>query len=174
MKGYIQIGKIGTPHGSDGEMNAVIEERFLEPAIAERWLFVNINGQAIPFYLENIRTGKAFIVKFEDVDSREEAAKLTSCLLLLKGIDIDLEDFDSPFDENDLEFAHMVGFELRDVELGVLGKIKNVIEYPQQELALIERNGKEVLVPLHRELIVEENLEEGYLLMRLPNGLFDL
>lgn len=174
MKGYVRIGKAGKAHGADGELNASIDDRFLEAAVSGGWLFVDIDGQAIPFFLEHIRSGKDLIIKLEDVITREDAAKLAGRPLLLSTSDMVLQEGDLPPVDSGLQFGYLTGFELRDVEMGVLGIIREVVEYPQQELARLVREGKELLIPLHVELIEEENREKKYILMRLPVGIVDL
>jgi 16S rRNA processing protein RimM len=173
MKGYTQVGKIGTTHGADGEVNASIGEHYVESVLDVGWIFVEIDGQAIPFLLTHIRSGKGFILRFDEVDTREEAARLTGCGLLLKDEDVLVDEEFQP-EKSGLQYAYLQGFELRDIEMGRIGIIREVREYPQQELALVEYDGRELLVPLHPALIEEENVAAGFILMRLPSGLIEL
>mgnify|MGYP003841375859 CR=1 FL=1 len=50
-----------------------------------------------------------------------------------------------------------MNFTLVDAEIGELGKIEDVIEFPQQEMAVISHNEKEVFIPLHESLIEKLN-----------------
>jgi 16S rRNA processing protein RimM len=45
---------------------------------------------------------------------------------------------------------------------------------PQQEMAFVIHNGREVLIPLNESLIVSVDRENKTLLMDLPEGLLDM
>jgi len=63
---------------------------------------------------------------------------------------------------------------VQDKTHGVLGEIKEIIEYPQQEMAAIIIKEKEVLIPLNEQLILEIDEEKKLISMDLPEGLLNL
>ncbi|MEM6699798.1 MAG: hypothetical protein AAF599_15455 [Bacteroidota bacterium] len=56
----------------------------------------------------------------------------------------------------------------------MIGVIEEVIEMPQQEMAVINYKDKEVLIPMNEDFILEILEEEKILKVELPEGLLDL
>ena len=55
-----------------------------------------------------------------------------------------------------------------------MGLIEDVREYPQQFLASIQYQEKEVLIPLNEAFIVEIDKTKKLLILDLPDGLLEL
>jgi 16S rRNA processing protein RimM len=66
------------------------------------------------------------------------------------------------------------GFEVRDVNLGLLGLVQEIVEYPYQSLAKVFYGERELLIPLVDEIIVEINDKKKLLLVNMPEGLIDI
>ena len=73
-----------------------------------------------------------------------------------------------------LENHEVVDFLVIDEEKGELGKVQEIIEYPTQSLIQIVINGKEVLIPIHDDIIQDVNREEKKIYIKAPNGLIDM
>ena len=73
-----------------------------------------------------------------------------------------------------LLYEQYVNYIIEDKTHGSLGKIEEIIEYPQQEMAAISIKEKEVLIPLNEQLII--NIDDGTktISMDLPDGLLNL
>ena len=56
----------------------------------------------------------------------------------------------------------------------VIGVIEDIIEYPQQLLAKLKLGSREVLIPIHDDLVININEEEGVLTVKVADGLLDL
>ena len=77
----------------------------------------------------------------------------------------------SALDKSD-EKSELIGMHIHDDTLGDLGPIIRIDEYPQQEMAILEKeDGTEVLIPLHEQMISSISQEEGKIFMDLPEGL---
>jgi 16S rRNA processing protein RimM len=61
-----------------------------------------------------------------------------------------------------------------DLELGELGRIIEVIEFPQQEMAVISHNKNEIFIPINENLIEKIDKEKQYIYMNLPEGILDI
>ena len=61
-----------------------------------------------------------------------------------------------------------------DKKLGELGKIVTVYDLPNQPVASLNIEGKEVLFPLMKQFIVTVDREAGILHVDLPDGLLDV
>ena len=77
-------------------------------------------------------------------------------------------------DGNDFYSHEVVDFLVIDEEKGELGKVQEIIEYPTQSLIQIVINGKEVLIPIHDDIIQDVNREEKKIYIKAPNGLIDM
>ena len=65
-------------------------------------------------------------------------------------------------------------FVLFDKEKTRIGSIREIVEYPQQLIAVVEYEGKEIMIPLAEQLIIEIDEENQKLVMELPEGILDL
>lgn len=138
-------------------------------------IFLEIKGVKIPYFIANVRGGGEMILKLEEVDNRDTATLLQSREVLLREQDI-LPDHAREFEieeEESLEYEYLVGFMIVDETLGEIGRIDEVLEMPQQEMAFLKYKGREVLVPLNEPFIRSIDKQNNRVLMDLPDGLLD-
>lgn len=168
---YTQIGYTRKTHGVAGEIKVVIEEVF-EPLFLEAdRVFLEIKGAKMPYFIENIRGGGDLIVQFEDVDSKEAAFLLQSRPIFLFSKEIPET---LAVEDDEMEFAGLEGYELYDEIQGLIGVIEEVLDMPQQEMALLHYQNREVLIPLHEQWIVQIDEKAKRITLQLPDGLLDL
>lgn len=174
MEKYTSIGFTKKCHGLKGELKVMVEDEYLEDFLKTPVVFLSIKGRHLPYFVEKARLGNDLILKLEDVDSKETAHILASKEIFLQPANI-LKKEEREFEvESDLIFGYLVDFTLVDAEIGELGKIEEVIEFPQQEMAVISHNGKEVFIPLHVSLIKKIDEKKQYIYMNLPEGILDI
>lgn len=169
---YLKIGKIKKPHGLNGELKAMIDERFFEDVNAVEAFFVELGSGKAPYFIESLRGGNPLLLKFEDIDNKEDAALFTNKTIYLREEDVTLSE--EAINDTGLEFSHLVGFVLEVEELGQVGEILRVDEFPQQEMATVAYEGKELLVPLLEQWIVSVDKAQKIVVMDLPEGLLDI
>ncbi len=167
---YISIGKLGKAHGLSGAVKANIEDRFLEDLADKGVCFLELSGQKVPYFIDGIQDGNQLILSFEGVSSREQAMLLQSKEILMRLQDIHPENLES---EEGLVYAFCTGFCIYDPEGKAIGIIEEVLDMPQQEMALLNNEGKEVFIPLHPDWIIEIDEDKQQVLMDLPDGLLD-
>ena len=68
----------------------------------------------------------------------------------------------------------MIGFEVEDEEKGRIGVIAGVYENTTTPLLSVEFNGKEILIPVIDEVIIDVNRDERLMKVKAPMGLIDL
>ncbi|MFK7799580.1 MAG: ribosome maturation factor RimM [Aureispira sp.] len=169
---YLEIGKIKKPHGLNGELKATIDERFFEDVNAVEAFFVELGGDKAPYFIESLRGGNPLLLKFEDIDSKEDAALFTNKTIYLREEDVSLSE--EAINDTGLVFSYLVGFVLEVEELGQVGEILQVDEFPQQEMATVAYQEKELLVPLLEQWIVSVDKAQKIVRMDLPEGLLDI
>ncbi|WP_316834103.1 ribosome maturation factor RimM [Pedobacter nutrimenti] len=163
------IGYITKTKGLKGEVQLYFE--YDEPELLDLDIvFAEINGKMVPFFISSYKlqpnnTGNFF---FDDVDHIDKAQPL-----LRKKIYIPLSKVPEREDE-DFHYNDLKGYIVSDETQGELGEIIEINEYPQQFVATISYQNKEVLFPLNEDMILEIDEERQTLLIDLPEGLLDI
>ena len=174
MQDLVFIGKTKKATGINGQLKVFVEDKYLEDFLQAKVIFLTIQGKNVPFFVEQIAVTNAPLLKFEDINSRQDALALTSKEMFLRPIDI-IPEQDRQFIYDDgLEFSKYQGFQVFDANTGLLGTLKEVQEYPQQEMGIIAMQDREILIPLHMDLVDTIDANAKQLVLDLPEGLTDL
>jgi len=162
----IEIGRLRKPFGVKGHIKIEVKEQYEASLQDADVVFVISSDGDIPYFVEGVSLGAVPTVKFEEVDSPEQAAKLSMSSMALRADDV-LIDAVAPVENSLLMLA---GFDIydKDVKLGV---IDEVLEYPQQVMAKVIVDGEPVLIPLPSEFVSSIDLEGNRLVCDLPEGL---
>ena len=163
------VGKIVKTHGLKGEVTLRIDNEQFDEIEELNYFLLDINDRLIPYFIENIgyHSNKSFVL-FKDLKTLEAAAQLVGTAVYLP---LDL----LPEKEGNDFYSHeVVDFLVIDEEKGELGKVQEIIEYPTQSLIQICINGKEVLIPIHGDIIKDVDREGKKILIKAPNGLIDM
>jgi 16S rRNA processing protein RimM len=169
---HTQIGFTRKAHGLAGELKLHIEDKFVEDLMLADVLFLEIRGQKVPYFVESVRDGNELLLKLEDISDRTAAEPLQAKPIFLKDSDL-LEDEDREYEAETLEYDFAEGWILRDATLGELGKIDRVIEFPQQEMAVVLWKEVEVLIPLNPVFIKNVDEKNQIIDVDLPEGLLE-
>ncbi len=163
------VGKIVKTHGLKGEVTLRIDNEQFDEIEELNYFLLDINDKLIPYFVENItfHSNKSFVL-FQDLKTLEAANQLVG-----KSVYLPL-DLLPEKDGNDFYSHEVVDFLVIDEEKGELGKVQEIIEYPTQSLIQILINGKEVLIPIHDDIIQDVNREEKKIYIKAPNGLIDM
>jgi 16S rRNA processing protein RimM len=168
---YIQIGFTKKTHGVSGELKIAIDEVFEDLFLSAERVFIEVKGNKMPFFIENIRGGGELIVHFEDITNKDQALLIQS-----KGVFLPSSEVPASLEiaDDSLEYSHLEGFSIIDKEAGVVGTIEEVLDMPQQEMALIVFKNREILIPLNDALILKIDKKQKTVHVELPDGLLDL
>jgi 16S rRNA processing protein RimM len=169
---FVQIGSTGKVRGRDGEIKLFIEDRYLSTALEAEFLFIEIQGNKVPLEVEGMREVQDILVKFRNVDDPGQASKWSSAPVFLPDDEITEDIVDES--ESDLEYAGLKGFSVVDKHLGTLGVIREIKEFPQQEIAVIEYAGKDVMLPLNPVFITHTDVLNKIVITDLPLGLLEI
>jgi 16S rRNA processing protein RimM len=166
----ILIGRTAKTHGTAGEIKVFIEDRYLDDFAETDVVFINIQGKPAPFFIEELRAAGDLLLKLEEIDTPAQAKAITSSDIFLRKQDMRTQP-DSPADTS---FKVYEGFEIADENLGTIGRIIEVIEFPHQEMAVVGYQGGEVMIPLHHSLVKKIDHPARILFLDLPDGILDL
>jgi 16S rRNA processing protein RimM len=169
MEGYTEIGHTKKTRGVGGELKVDIKDPFVEAFMQAEVIFLELQGGPVPFFVEQIRQAGDLLVKLDEIDTPEEAVALTG-----KPIYMPDEELDGGAVTGGLDLSILEGFSIIDEALGPVGRIEEVLELPQQMVAVVTYQDREVLIPLTDELITGVDPEARTLHMSLPEGLLEL
>ncbi|MCP4438261.1 MAG: 16S rRNA processing protein RimM [Aureispira sp.] len=171
MEEYIKIGRIGKVHGLKGELKLVLDDQFLMDAIQLEALFLEERGKKAPYFIDYLRGKGTLILKLEEIEDRQAGALLTGKDVYARSEDISISE--EEINADDSTYGYLTGYSIVDAELGNLGKIEAIEEYPQQELALLVYKNQEFLIPLNDAFITGEDEKQQLIYMELPEGLLE-
>jgi 16S rRNA processing protein RimM len=164
------LGKIVKKYSFKGELLAKLDTD--EPHLYQELdaVFIDFRGSLIPYFIEQSQLHKSNLLrlKFEDVETEEDADALLKAELYLPLSAL-------PKLEGDKFYFHeVIGFSIIDKNFGPVGTIVSVNDTTAQALFVIDRDGKEILIPMNDELIIEVNRDKKSILVETPEGLIDL
>jgi 16S rRNA processing protein RimM len=165
----LQVARIGKPHGIRGEVTVQVLTDAPEDRFVPGTEFVVEPASAGPLTVHSARWNKdILLLAFEEVATRNEAETLRGAKLFIETEELD-EDDDEGWYEHEL-----VGLEVR-VGSAVVGRISGLNTMPVQDLLVVEApDGKEILIPFVEQIVPEVNIEDGYILVIPPAGLFEV
>ena len=164
------LGKIVKKYSFKGELLVKLDTD--DPSIYTKMesVFIDKNKNLIPFFIERSSLHKSTLlrVKFEDIDSEEDADKLLKSELYLP-----LE-FLPQLTGNKFYYHEIVGFEAEDLSFGLVGIVKGVNDTTNQAILEIDRNGSEILIPLIDDFIKSVDRAQKKIILEVPEGLIDI
>lgn len=163
------VGRIVKTHGIKGEVTLRIDNDDFDDIEELNYFLLDLNDKLIPFFIENIgyHSNKSFIL-FQDINTLEAASQLVGKAAYLP-LDLLPEGEGSDF------YSHeVIDFVVIDDEKGELGKVKEIIEYPTQSLIQIIKDDKEILIPIHEDIVKNVDREGKKIYIKAPSGLIDM
>lgn len=163
---YIAIGKIIQLHGIRGYVKAVAYSGVTERFLALKTLYVELDDGTRGLILEDILLQQnSTLLKFKNIDSREEAAPFVGKdLLVPQEQKIDLPE--------DVYFIHdLIGLQVFDIEGNYLGVLQDVFVMAGNDVYQVKRGGEEILIPAVSEFVKEITLTERKMIVKTIEGL---
>lgn len=166
---FYEIGRITRVHGNDGKVYVKLDVDDPSEYLELESVFFDLENKPVPFFIEYLRiTPSGLLVKFEDINDREEAERYTGTTLLLPTEVL-------PELKGDKFYYHdLINVELHDRNSGMVGIIELIYDQTSQVLLGIDNKGRELLVPLVDEYEPFFDRENNRLDMSLPEGLADI
>ncbi len=159
----IEAGYFSRSHGTKGQL--VFKSPLQLDVEKLKVIFIEAGGSQAPYFISEFKfAGADLVLSLEGVNNPEEAKVILNKSLLI--------DTNCVLKDNSVD--KWMDFEVYDKKLGHLGKVKFSSENGAQDLIHLEFQGKEVILPLVEEFIIEINEERKQLKYDAPEGLIEL
>lgn len=158
-KQYLESGKIVSTHGLRGDVKILPWADCPEFLLEFDRVFLGAKEYAV----EDARVQKTCVLmKLSGVDSVEDAAKLRDQVISISRDDVELED-------GAIFIQDLLGLPVfADGE--ELGKLKEVISTGANDVFYV-KGAHEYMIPAVPEFILERNIDEGFIRVRLIEGM---
>ena len=163
------FGKITKTHGLKGELTIKLD--VVNPAdFADlRYLLIDERGTLVPYFIEYQKiSGDKMFVQLQDVKRMEQAVTFVGKAVFLPN------EMMPQLEDDEFYYQEIVGFKLIDEVKGEIGLISNVLEYPTQAVIQVMHDGKEILIPIHDDILQKVDKKAKTLNVKAPEGLIDM
>lgn len=163
------LGKITRRHGLAG--NVILKLDTDQPELYKKLdsIFVEINGLLVPFFIEKSSFSKLDALNISFKNSTEALVDQS----LGKNVYLPLSTLPK-LTGKQFYYHEIIGFEIFDQEGNNCGVIRSVNDQTAQNYFVTKLDGKEVVIPLIKDWILEVNRDEKLIKMQLPEGLIDV
>jgi len=164
------LGTIVGKYSFKGELLVKTDTDNIESNTELLSVFIDIDNKLVPYFVKKCLVHKSSLLrfKFEDVNNEEIADTL-----IKKKIYLSL-DLLPKLKGNKFYYHEVIGFKIIDKLKGELGIVENINDQTSQPLFEVTDGKKNILVPLHDDLLIEIDRKNKSILVNLPEGLIDL
>ena len=165
MKNILELGKVVNTHGIRGEVK--IQPWCDDPEIFDELDYIYIDNKK--FDIERSRLHKnCVIVKLEQINNINEAE-----LYREKIVTIEREKL-GELPEGTYYIADLEGLTVKTIDGEILGEIEDVLKTGSNDVYVLKsQSRKPILIPVIDQVVKEVNIEDGYVLVELMEGLID-
>ncbi|EAR02410.1 ribosome maturation factor RimM [Maribacter sp. HTCC2170] len=164
------LGKIVSKYSFKGEVLVKLDTD--EPEIYENMesVFVSLGNNLVPFFIDKCRLHKSNLLRidFEEVKTENDADRIMGSELYLP------LSFLPKLTGNKFYFHEVIDFTVIDSKHGDIGTIVSINDSTSQSLFEIEKDDKELLIPINDEIITMVDRDNKIINVTTPEGLIDL
>ena len=164
-----RIGLINKPHGVHGELLFTFDDDSFDRMEAD-YIICMMDGILVPFFFESyrFRSDSTALIKLEGIDTEQQARRMTNVEVFFPKEHVE------ELEDNELTWSYFVGFLIKDVNEGEIGKVIDVDDSTINTLFVVDHNDTEVLIPAQEDFIVDLDRGKRVITMQIPAGLLDL
>lgn len=164
------LGKIVKKYSFKGELLAKLDTDSPELYTEMESVLVQQHQRLIPFFIESSSLHKSTLlrIQFEEVHDEATADSLIGSELYLPLNML-------PKLSGDKFYYHeIIGFTVIDSAFGEVGTITAVNDQTAQALFVIDREGKEILIPINDEFVQKLDRKNNKIHLETPPGLIEI
>ena len=161
------IAKITTSSGFKGEVRLRPFSRYSIDYIINKSLHIGVEDEKLSdIKLENtIGLGKKMRFKFKGIDSIHQANSLVGKIIYIKA---------DKSDEINLISEKIIGFDLETESGKKAGVLKDVMWLPANDVYVVLKDGKELLIPIISEVIKKLDVDNKKIIIADVEGLLEI
>jgi 16S rRNA processing protein RimM len=163
------LGKLIKPHGIKGSVLLRFAGLKAEDIKERGQVFVEIDGLLVPFFIENFQEKSAdtAILNLTGINTESKAKDFTGYLVYVGQDQVRTR-------RNKPGLPGIRDYKVIDKKLGYIGLAVEIVDSQNNPLLYVQNNGKEYLVPVHDDIILEVNSRDKTIRIDAPEGLFEL
>ena len=167
----LKVGKIVNTHSLKGEIKVISSTDFEEERFKKgsKLLITRGNQLIREVVVQSYRNHKNFLlVKFEGIDSVEEAEKLKNLQIKIDSDEV------GELEENEFYFHQIIGCEVFDENDRNLGEIIDILTPGANDVWVIKgEEGKEILIPYIEDVVKKIDITSKKVNIEVMEGLID-
>ncbi len=169
MEQMLRVGVIAATHGVHGEVKVFPTTDSLERFLDLKDVILISRNEQIPLEVTGVKFFKQFaILKFKGYDQINEMEKYKGCDLMVT------RENAVPLAENEYYIADLIGMEVVSDEGKRLGILDDVLQTGANDVYVVKTSaGKEILLPVIDECILDVNLQDNRVTAHIMPGLLD-
>lgn len=165
----INVARILRSQGKTGELR--LRFHYISPTDCTelKSVFIGEEGALREYKVESlVHRGKDYDLKLEGVDSLSQADSLA-------GLDVHLpEESLRERGKDEFYLFQLVGCWVSGRDGRRIGRVRDVLSSGAGELLLVESEGKDILIPFHKSICTEVDVDAKEIRLDPPDGLLDV
>ncbi len=166
---YLLLGEVLRPHGVRGELRVRLLTDYPEriKSLGEVFVGVSPESQVTAYRVEQMRFNQGYgLFKLHGVDDRDAADQFRTLFIM-----VDIEHA-VPLGDDEVYLYELIGLHVKTTDGRLLGELVDVLETGANDVYIVQGSlYGEVLIPVTDETILETDLEQRIMLVKLPAGL---
>ena len=167
---FYYLGKITRKFSFKGELIIFLDADDPSDYHNLKKVFIRKENSYIPYFISKISKYKnnSIRVKFDDIIDEESATELINKEIFL------------PIDElpelsgKKFYYHEVIGYMIHDITAGEIGVIEYINDQTSQHLFVVNKNGKEILIPINDDFILNLDRTNKIINLKLPDGLLKI
>lgn len=170
MVSELRVGVISSTHGIRGEVKVFPTTDDMTRFSYLKDVILVAKRERLDLKIEHVKYFKQFaILKFKGIDNINDIEKYKGAELWVT------RENAVPLEENEYYIADLIGLTVMTDEGKKLGTLKDVLQTGANDCYEVEmENGKEILLPVIDECVLDVDLDKGEVLVHVMPGLLDL
>ena len=167
---YLLLGEILRPHGIRGELRMRVMTDYPEHITTRELVYLGDDpnaNTAKQYQVQHMRMHKGYaLLKLKDIDDRNHAELLRNLLVM-----VHIDDA-VPLEDDEVYLYQLIGVTVRTDTGEVLGEISDVLETGANDVYIVQgQTYGEILIPVTDETIIATDIDDGVVIVSLPDGL---
>ena len=167
---YYYLGKVTRKFSFKGELIVFLDTDTPSHYYGLKKIFLKVDNSYIPYFISKISKYKnnSVRVKFEDVKNEREAMELINYEIFLP-----IEELPN-LEGKKFYYHEVIGFKVIDINYGEIGEITYINDQTPQHLFVVKSSGKEILIPINDDFILDLDRINKIINLKIPEGLLKI